>query len=138
MDECVFCEIVAGRSPARVVSETATTLAFFPTAPAVVGHTLLIPKRHVEDLWTLDAVTGSGLADEILPLARAIRSALEPDGFNLINSTGEAATQTVRHIHIHLVPRWFDDSFGPLWPEKFESSDERMNNALQAIRSKLP
>jgi histidine triad (HIT) family protein len=134
MDECVFCDIIAGRLRARIVAETSTTLAFFPTQPAVVGHILLVPKQHVADLWSLDDVTGSQLAEQILPIARAIRSAIHPDGLNVINSTGKAATQTVRHIHVHLVPRWFNDSFGPLWPEKHDSANEDLEIALHEIR----
>src|SRR5437660_308965 len=89
--QCEFCQIVAGESPAEIVCETPDALAFFPLRPAADGHTLLIPKRHVPDLWSLDDETATMLARLIVPLSTAIRAAVKPDGFNVINSSGEAA-----------------------------------------------
>lgn len=134
---CAFCAIVERQSPARIVFESRTALAFFPTTPATTGHTLLIPKRHIRDLWDFSPSEDADLVAQILPLARALRSALRPDGFNVINSAGVAATQSVPHFHIHLLPRWYDDGFGPLWPAKIEADEAELDRVLESVRDVL-
>lgn len=115
-NDCEFCRIVAHIEQAEIVYESADALAFFPLNPAALGHTLVIPRKHVANLWRLDAAIAAPLFDATLLVAKALESALSPDGLNLINSVGEAASQTVLHLHIHLVPRWQDDHFGNIWP----------------------
>ncbi len=113
---CEFCRILRREEPARIVCETDGALAFFPLHPAVVGHTLVIPKIHIQDLFALDDATASQLTRAVLHVSRALRNALTPDGLNVITSAGEAASQTVFHLHVHLVPRWLDDHIGKMWP----------------------
>lgn len=114
---CEFCKIVSNHaSTTQIVHETGHTLAFFPLKPAAIGHTLVVPKQHVTDLLHADNAIIVPLMDVVMSLARAIVTALSPDGLNLINSTGHAASQTVFHLHMHLVPRWHHDSFGDIWP----------------------
>jgi histidine triad (HIT) family protein len=131
---CPFCEIVAGRSPARIVHESPHTLAFLPLRPATRGHTLVVPKRHVTDLWQLDTLTAHPLMESVLLVAQGIRSALSPEGLNLINSAGEVASQTVFHLHMHLVPRWPDDGMGHLWPESENPGDEQLDSLTRVLR----
>jgi histidine triad (HIT) family protein len=114
--DCKFCRIITGEEEARVVCETETTLAFFPLKPAALGHTLVVPKQHVADLWARDLAVADDLMDAVIVVGRAIQDSLHPDGMNLISSAGEAATQTVFHLHLHVVPRWHGDHIGNLWP----------------------
>lgn len=99
-----------------MVFEDAACVAFFPRHPASVGHTLVIPKVHVPDFLELDEPTGSNLLSATVRVGRAIREALNPEGMNAITSAGAAATQTVFHVHVHLVPRWEGDQIGRIWP----------------------
>lgn len=115
-DTCAFCAIVAGTTSADRVYETEETLAFLPLAPATMGHTLIVPKAHVSDLWHVDMGTLTPIMEAALKVADALKKAFNPDGLNLINSTGVAATQTVFHIHFHLVPRWNGDRMADFWP----------------------
>jgi histidine triad (HIT) family protein len=135
--ECEFCSILRGENSARIVAETDDVLAFFPFAPAVVGHTLLIPKLHIPDLWKLDSLMATVLTRALLPLAEAIRDAFDPEGINIIHSTGEAASQSVRHFHVHLVPRWTGDPMGDIWPQQEESPPEVLDAALLSLRQSL-
>lgn len=137
MTECEFCEIVRADEPARIVMRSAQVVAFFPLEPATLGHTLLIPTTHVPDIWALDEVVASSLAVATLNVARAIRAAMSPDGLNIIQSNGEAATQTVPHLHVHVVPRWFDDAIGDIWPENSHWSSQQKDEAQQSIRDAL-
>jgi histidine triad (HIT) family protein len=116
VDDCPFCRIIAGAAPARIVWSGPAALAFLPLNPAARGHTLVVPRRHVLDLFSLDDATASALTLAVLHLARAVRAAVAPDGMNIINSAGAAASQTVPHLHVHVVPRWSGDHFGRFWP----------------------
>lgn len=141
-NDCPFCEIARHDDPdAREVFRDDNLVAFFPTEPATLGHTLVIPRRHVPDIWALRPAEGSALAGGVIRLAHAIRSALEPEGLNVIQSNGEAATQTVMHLHVHLVPRWRGDPIGKIWPPETSFTEFQKDWALEelreAIRSRL-
>lgn len=93
-------------------------VAFFPLRPATFGHTLVVPRRHIPDIWELPEQTAAHLSRTVLRGAAALRAAVAPDGLNIIQSSGAAATQTVSHLHALLVPRWAADAMGPIWPAK--------------------
>ncbi|MFG3508422.1 HIT family protein [Streptomyces sp. NPDC047821] len=118
MAECVFCEIAAHRAPARIVHEDAGVIAFLPLRPATDGHTLVVPRTHAPDLWAMPDEDAQRLLGAAVRLGRAVREALRPAGMNVISSAGVAATQTVPHTHVHLVPRWPGDAMGPIWPSR--------------------
>jgi histidine triad (HIT) family protein len=88
---------------ARVVAETPDALAFFPVRPVCLGHTIVIPKAHVRDLWAADGLMTVQLMQVVINVGHAIRAALQPESLNLISSAGEAASQTVFHLHLHVV-----------------------------------
>ena len=134
-ESCAFCKIIRGEAPAHVVCETEDSVAFFPLSPATRGHTLVTPRRHVKDIWSLDSRLGAQIFDTALLISHALKSALEPDGFNIINSAGEAASQTIYHLHIHLVPRWYDDRIGNIWPPKKSWSGEALDNLAEVVRA---
>ncbi|MGI5195581.1 HIT family protein [Streptomyces sp. CA-288835] len=117
---CPFCDIVDDPRKARVLYADAHTLAFFPLTPATQGHTLVVPKAHSTDLWAMDETAAQRLFRTVLLVGRALRTALEPDGMNVINSAGTAASQTVFHTHVHLVPRRPGDAMGLNWPAEGE------------------
>ena len=115
--DCPFCAIVEQRDPdAREVFRDEHVVAFFPLNPATRGHTLIVPHEHVPDIFALARGVAATLARATVRLAHAIRDAFTPEGLNVIQSNGSAATQTVPHLHVHLVPRWPDDAMGPIWP----------------------
>lgn len=119
MDDCVFCAILAGSAPAAVVDEDEETLAFLDHAPFTTGHTLVVPKAHHRDLWDVDEATAAAVMRASHRVARRIRDVLQPDGCNLLQSTGLAAFQTVFHLHVQVIPRWDDDPLTiPSWPKQ--------------------
>lgn len=134
---CDFCRIASGEGEARVLLRSDTAVGFFPLSPAAVGHTLLIPRVHVQDIWTLEPRLAGKLAEWSVILAGAIRSALRPDGLTVIQSNGAAASQTVMHLHIHLVPRWEDDALPRLWPPSSPVPEHRLDATATAIRRRL-
>lgn len=118
-DECVFCAIVAGTSPATVVREWADTITIVPLNPVTPGHLLVIPRRHVADFRVDPHTTGRVMLDA----AHIARGA--GDSFNLITSAGAVATQTVFHMHVHLVPRREGDGLTLPWTRACECGHNR-------------
>jgi len=134
--DCPFCEIVDRDDPdAREVYRDQNVVAFFPTNPATLGHTLVIPRKHIADIWSLDRVTAEQLADVTTQLAAAVRRAINPQGLNIIQSNGKAASQTVFHLHVHLVPRWEGDPIGHIWPPETDYTDEQKDDAWEILRA---
>ena len=112
MADCIFCNLIAGRSPASVVYEDSSILAFLDIQPATPGHTLIIPKEHVAYLADLDEATGAQLFNVTLRIAQAVRnSGVRCEGINIFLADGEAAGQDVFHIHMHVIPRYKGDNF---------------------------
>src|SRR4051794_34779996 len=133
--ECPFCRIVKGLdSEARVIYRDQHVVAFFPTKPATLGHTLVVPRSHIPNIWSLDDDTAGLLARATIRIASAVRRAVEAEGLNVIQSNGEAATQTVPHLHIHVVPRWQGDDIGPIWPPHTYYTEDQKDKAWDAIR----
>jgi histidine triad (HIT) family protein len=132
---CPFCAIARGEDRSvEVISEGDSWLAFFPTAPATPGHTLVIPRTHVRDLWVADSHLAGELTGAVVRVGRAIKAAVHPEGINLITSAGEAAEQTVFHLHLHLVPRWANDRLD-IWPPKRSMAPQLKANLADAVKA---
>ncbi len=134
---CQFCAIGNGDSPARIVWSDDLAVAFLPLNPATKGHTLVVPRRHVRDLWDLDGELATHLTQSVLTVARGVRKALQPEGLNIINSAGQAASQTVWHLHMHIVPRWRGDDMGDFWPRKSRVAQAIQSQAEGLVRDAL-
>lgn len=108
---CVFCAIVAGTEPATVIRSWPDAIAIVPLAPVTAGHWIVIPTACVADYTTDPVVTAATVARAAqLAATRQVAS-------NLITSAGRAATQSIFHLHIHLVPRRDGDGIALPWPE---------------------
>jgi len=106
--DCLFCAIIAGDIPSRRVYEDDTAVAFLDISPWKRGHTLVVPRRHVDDVLAAgEALTE--IAPAISATARLLTARLGSDGLNLLSSAGAVAGQEVFHLHVHLVPRYADD-----------------------------
>jgi histidine triad (HIT) family protein len=139
VSDCVFCGIAAGTEPATMVREWPDAVAFVPLNPVITGHTLVIPRLHVRDAVENQAITA-------LTMARAVELAAEYSASNILTSIGKAATQSVFHLHIHLIPRFVDDQLMLPWgttgnphePHRCKSMD-RLEAELTKLRgSRLP
>jgi histidine triad (HIT) family protein len=109
VDGCIFCAIVEGRSPSSTVYEDEHSIAFMDINPALDGHTLVIPRAHIRDLWEIGEVDAAKVMAASVRVAAQIRKALEPDGINIMHATGVVAFQSVFHFHLHLIPRYAGD-----------------------------
>ena len=123
-ENCIFCGIVAGEVPAEIVDSDEHTVAFMDIRPATRGHALVVPRRHAADLIEISDEDLSRTTLAARRLAGRVREVLEPAGFNLLNSCGPAAWQTVFHFHIHVVPRYDDDPLKLPWVPQEGDTDE--------------
>ena len=108
-NDCIFCAIAAGEIPSFKVYEDDLALAYLDINPFSKGHTLVIPKAHAAGLLDADDKMLSELILRVKKVAAQVKDKLGCDGFNILQNNGEAAGQTVRHIHFHIVPRWNGD-----------------------------
>jgi histidine triad (HIT) family protein len=113
--DCLFCGIVAGDVPSQTVDSDEHTVAFMDINPATRGHALVVPRRHSADLLEVPEDDLRHTMAAAQRLAQRMREALEPDGFNIINSCGAVAWQTIFHFHVHVIPRYEDDPLKLPW-----------------------
>ena len=129
-NDCIFCAIAEGEIPSFKVYEDDLVLAYLDINPFSKGHTLVIPKQHASGLLDADDDLLAALIVRVKKVAAHVKDALGCDGFNILQNNGEAAGQTVKHIHFHIVPRWNGD------PLAFENSKGDIE-ALKALAAKL-
>lgn len=136
MADCLFCAIVAQQIPSTVVAENAQALAIMDINPANDGHVLVLPKAHSTDVFDLSPEVGDGVMRLCLQVAKALKVALQPDGLNLIQASGEAAGQEIFHTHVHVLPRWQGDKALEWWTMRPGDMDHIQQIAAQ-IRDAL-
>ena len=105
-NDCIFCAIAAGEIPSFKVYEDELVLAYLDINPFAEGHTLVIPKAHSEGLLDTSDETLATIVARVKKVAAHLKAALPCDGFNILQNNGEAAGQTVKHVHFHIVPRY--------------------------------
>ena len=113
--DCVFCKIRDGEMPAMRVYEDERTLAIMDINPVNSGHCLVISKAHAATLWDADPVDLQAAITAAQKVAVALKTVVKPDGLNMLQANGAAAFQSVAHYHLHLIPRWNNDSKGFDW-----------------------
>ena len=133
---CVFCQIIAGESPAHVVIDDDVAVAFLDVRPLFPGHVLLVPRRHVVTLPDLPAAIVGPLFERAQRLAAAVVDGLGAQGsFVAVNN---AVSQSVPHLHVHVVPRTKGDGLrGFFWPRTTYDSDEHAADVAARLRAAL-
>ncbi len=116
--DCIFCNIIKGTIPCAKVYEDENVFAFLDISQVTKGHTLVIPKTHVKDIFELSPETASSLFSTVPRIAQALKDAFSSPGLNIVNNNGETAGQTVFHYHLHLIPRYGSgDGYGAVWKD---------------------
>jgi histidine triad (HIT) family protein len=113
---CVFCSIIAGKLPKAILYEDRNILALMDKYPINIGHTLVIPKIHYDNLLLMPPSEVGKLYAIIPVIAKAVIRAVKADGFNVGQNNGRAANQIVPHVHVHIIPRFKEDSPDGKWP----------------------
>ena len=135
-DNCLFCRIVSGEVPATVIYEDEVSFAFLDHRPLFPGHTLLVPREHVETLGELPVSMVEPYFKAAQLLARAVESGLEAEGtFVAMNNR---VSQSVPHLHVHVVPRRKKDGLkGFFWPRTKYKDEEEMKSVQNKIAAAL-
>jgi histidine triad (HIT) family protein len=122
--DCLFCRIIAGEVPAHMVLESEVAVAFLDHRPVFKGHTIVAPRAHVVTLTDLPAPLVGPFFSEVQQVTHAVVAGLDADGsFVAMNNV---VSQSVAHLHVHVVPRRRKDGLrGFFWPrQKYADDDE--------------
>lgn len=131
----VFDKIISGDIPAFKIYEDEYTLAFLDISQITPGHTLLIPKKDITDIFEYDDITASQVLSKLPLIARAIKASNQNIiGINIFSNNGTGAGQVVPHSHFHLVPRYKDDNFNIT---EFSNADQYDNAKYQTIANNI-
>ncbi len=131
---CIFCKILNGEIPSNKVFENDNFIAILDAFPANEGHTLVIPKKHYENIFEIDEDTlkeGYAIAKKI---ATSIKKALNVKDINILQNNGALAGQTVNHFHIHIIPRKENDKV-VIKSEHISVDNNRINEILDSIKN---
>ncbi len=133
MSDCIFCKIINGGIPSSVIYEDELFKVILDKFPSVLGHALIIPKKHSDDIFGLDEERAARLIPLAKRIASAVKSGVNADGINILQNNGAAAGQTVQHFHMHIIPRFKGDTIRMGWDSK-EASAEELNKASEGIK----
>ncbi len=112
MNQCIFCKIINKEIPGQILFENEHVLAFLDISQTTKGHTLVIPKKHAEDVFSMSEEDMCHVFSVVPKLANALKTTFNADGMNIVNNNKPVAGQTVFHYHVHLIPRYStEDSF---------------------------
>ncbi len=114
---CIFCKIINNEIPSKKVYEDDDVVAILDISQAGYGHTLVMPKKHYENILEIPDNEYSKVMSAVKKLSEKINKNVKPDGINVINNTNEAAGQTVMHYHVHIIPRFKDDDIRFITPD---------------------
>jgi len=136
MVDCIFCKIVKGEIPAKVIDETDKSLAFLDAFPLTKGHSLVITKNHYEKLQDLPPEENAEIFETV---RRVLLKVDKITGATLVAlHNGKDSGQEIPHVHIHLIPRSKQDSAGPvhsMFKDRPKPSDEEFNELLEKLKS---
>jgi len=106
---CPFCSIASGEAPASIVYEDATVLAFMDLNPASIGHTLVVPREHYENIYEVPETVLADLFSVVKRVSAAVKKTVGAEGISVLQLNGRAAGQAVMHFHVHVIPRFRGD-----------------------------
>lgn len=135
MNDCIFCKIVRGEIPSYKIYEDDETFAFLSIGPNNPGHTLVIPKDHIENVYDLDEKHYGPVMRAVKKVAVAVKKGMHADGINVHMNNDGPAGQVIFHAHIHIIPRFVGDGLKH-WPDgkykdgEAEIAQEKIKNVL--------
>lgn len=132
MEDCLFCKITSKQLDAFIIHETDDVIVF----QSLENHPLIVPKQHFEDIFDIESDIAEKLMSEAVKVAKAVKESLGCEGINLVQSSGAMAGQDIFHFHLHVKPRWKNDSVTINWDIEPRTEVERSETA-QRIKEAL-
>jgi histidine triad (HIT) family protein len=134
---CIFCSIISGQEPCVQIHRDNGFLVLMDKYPINPGHALVMPTKHYETLLQMPPAEVGKLYSLVPTIAKAIISAVKADGFNVGQNNGIAANQIVPHVHVHIIPRFHDDSPDGKWPSRRVTSHKDILKIAQKIKFEI-
>lgn len=134
MTDCLFCKIIVKEIAAQIVYEDAHALGFLDIHPRAPGHTMIVPRIHAENILVVPDYELEPLFAAVKKMIALLQNALAPDGFTIGVNQGRASGQEVNHLHIHLIPRWYDDGGSSIHSVVHHSSSESLAEIAEKIK----
>ena len=138
--DCVFCKIVAESIPSVKIYEDEHALSFLDIAPLAKGHALVVPRNHARQVEHLSEKDNEKLWEMVRIVVPRLTEAMAAHGMTIAVNNGAGAGQEVQHVHVHLIPRWKDDGYGPIHdlfrgrrPEVTHKDLEEIANRIRAV-----
>ncbi|HSD04873.1 MAG TPA: HIT family protein [Nitrosopumilaceae archaeon] len=132
--DCIFCNIIKGKIPARKIIETEKSLAFLDAFPLTKGHVLVIPKNHYTKIQEMSKEDNTDLFEIVRILTNKIENLFSPSLIAVHN--GRESGQEVPHVHVHIIPRSTSDGAGPVH-SMFEKRPKFTNDEFDQIAKTL-
>lgn len=128
---CIFCKIINGDIPSKKIYEDEDILAILDISQATKGHTLVIPKKHFDNLLSIDDNEYLKVMKKVKDLAKVIVKAFDAKGCNILNNCNSVAGQSVMHFHVHIIPRYEENDL------KLEFKDHSKDYDLSLIQAEI-
>lgn len=135
--DCIFCKIANGEIPSATAYEDDQFRAIFDIAPASKGHMIILPKQHAANVFEASEETVAKIYGVAKKLAGAAMKEFGCDGVNILQNNGEVAGQTVFHLHMHVIPRYKDDTVNIKWKQGEQPSSEELEQMKETIKKAL-
>ena len=136
-EDCVFCRIIVGVEQGVVVDEDEEYLVLMDRHPYNPGHTLVIPKRHYKTIFDMPRSEVGKLFERVWLVAKATVKALGADGLHIGQNNGRAARQVIEHVHVHIIPRFHNDTEEGSWPSRKSVPVEEMKRLAERIKQQI-
>lgn len=136
MNDCIFCKISRGEIPSATVYEDNDFRVIMDISPASEGHMIILPKEHAANVYELSDNIASKIYVLAKKLAIALKEELDCDGVNILQNNEEAAGQTVFHLHMHIIPRYFGDDINIKW-NTTEGKSESLEELAKQIGQRI-
>ncbi|MCL2616546.1 MAG: HIT family protein [Defluviitaleaceae bacterium] len=137
MNNCIFCKIATEQLPGHIIYEDDNILAMLDIFPSSLGHTLIIPKAHYENIFEIPEDTAANLQRVVVRTAKALQASLGTSSINILQNNGKGAGQTVFHYHVHIIPRYKGDGIRFHWPVAKPTAEE-FAACAENIKLKMP
>ena len=132
--DCIFCKIISGDIPAKIIAETEKSLAFMDAFPLTKGHSLVIPKTHYEKIQDISSEDNADLFETVRKVISKVDKITNATLLAIHN--GKESGQEVPHVHVHLIPRSTKDSAGPVH-SMFENTPKFSDDDISNLYEKL-
>ncbi|MDX1797177.1 MAG: HIT family protein [Candidatus Lokiarchaeia archaeon] len=132
--DCIFCKIANKDIPSKILFENDFTLAFLDISPISNGHTIIIPKNHYSNIEDIPDHELSEVFKVVKLLAVNIHRNLKIDGYNILQNNFSAAGQVIKHFHVHIIPRSFEDKKFHIEIPRTQASEDELEEILNILK----